>query len=308
MTRCVMTESRELPLPPAQPLTPRLTLTVTARALVALTKPRVAAASVLTALAGYAATPGRSSLTETLTFLAGAGFAAGGVLAFNQWWERDTDPLMHRTCRRPLGQGQISPALALAWSVLLTAGGIALLAIRFNAIAASVAAAIAVIYGLIYTPMKRRTHWATEVGSVSGALPPLLGSAAAGDVWSTPAFVLAAVLLFWQMPHFFAIGWIYRADYRSAGLPLLPATDATGRRTARWSLGYCVPLAGVLVTPWPLGWMGPLYGSTATVCAAVLLIMAWRFLKASGNREREARHLFRATLFTLKPLMLAMIW
>lgn len=294
-----MTDSREVPLSLAQPSP------VTLRALLALTKPRVAFASILTALAGYAATPGRGGLTEHLLLLAGSGMAAGGTLAFNQWWERDTDPLMARTRLRPLGQGRISPALALAWSTVLTISGLLLLTAAFNIRAAAVAAAICVIYGFIYTPLKRCTHWATEVGSVSGALPPLLGSAAAGHVWSAPALVLAVVLLFWQMPHFFTIGWIYRHDYRAAGLPLLPAQDETGQRTARWSLGYTIPLTAALVLPWPMGWMGPLYGVTAAGCATVLLVMALRFLQRPD--EHSARRLFRATLFTLMPLMLVIV-
>lgn len=278
----------------------------TGRALIALTKPRVAFASVLTALAGYAATPGHGGALAMLTLLTGSGLAAGGALAFNQWWERDTDPLMTRTSGRPLGRGLLTPAVALWWSIALSVAGTFLLALVFNILTAGVAAAIIVIYGFIYTPMKRTTHWATEVGSVSGALPPLLGSAAADNVGSVPALVLAAVLLFWQMPHFFAIGWIYRADYRTAGLPLLPATDETGARTARWSLGYAAALAVVLVAPWPVGWLGPLYGLTATACAAVLLVMAGQFLRHPG--EVTARRLFRTTLITLMSLMAAVVF
>jgi protoheme IX farnesyltransferase len=264
-----MNRPRELPLSGSQ------SLILTARALLALTKPRIAFASVLTALAGYAAASKACGVTGCLTVLAASGLAAGGVLAFNQWWERDTDPLMARTRHRPLVCGVIPPGLALGWSVLLSVSGVVWLAASFNASAAAVAAAIIVIYGFVYTPMKRTTRWATEVGSVSGALPPLLGSAAAGDFWSVPAWILAAVLLFWQMPHSFAIGWIHRADYRAAGMPLLPAVDVS---------------------------------VTATLTAAVLLAMAWRFFKASGSREREARLLFRATLITLPLLMLAMVF
>ena len=294
-----MDHSRELRLT----LTPPLP--ATARALIALTKPRVAFASVLTALAGYAATPGAGGLTDNLTLLAGAGLAAGGTLAFNQWWERETDPLMARTRSRPLCLGLITPGLALRWSILLSVTGVALLAVAFNMATAAVAGAIIVIYGFIYTPMKRVTRWATEVGSLSGALPPRLGSAAAGDFWSVPAWILAIVLLFWQMPHFYAISWIYRADYRAAGLPLLPATDETGRRTAAWTMGYTAALAVVLVAPWPLGWTGPLFGLTGTTCAAVLLVMAWPFLRHPD--AVTARRLFRSTLITLMPLMLAIV-
>jgi protoheme IX farnesyltransferase len=281
---------------------------VTALSLLELTKPRVALASVLTALAGYLATPGHGGGTDCLLLVTGAGLAAGGTLAFNQWWERDTDPLMRRTRSRPLVRGTLQPATALVWSTVLTLAGLLGLAAVFDGATAAVAAAICVVYGFVYTPMKRRTRWATEVGSVSGALPPLLGSAAAGDIWSEPSLVLAAVLLFWQMPHFFAIGWIHRADYRAAGLPLLPAIDETGGRTAGWSFGYSVGLAGVLMIPWPMGWVEPLFGITASLSAAVLLLLSWRFLTAGGAREREARLLFRGTLITLLPLMAALVW
>lgn len=297
-----MTPSRELPLSRWQPLAS------TVRALFALTKPRVCFASMLTALVGYATTPGAGGWKEDLTLLAASGLAIGGVLAFNQWWERDTDALMARARHRPLVRGVIPPELALGWSILLAGSGVVWLAAAFNMTAAAVAVAIIIVYGFIYTPMKRTTRWATEVGSISGALPPLLGSAAAGEFWAAPAWILAAVLLFWQMPHFFAIGWVYRADYRSAGLPLLPAIDETGHRTSMWSLGYSIPLAAALILPWPLGWMGAIYGVTASLIAAAMLMMAWRFLKAPGNREVEARQLFRATLSTLPLLMLALIF
>jgi protoheme IX farnesyltransferase len=210
--------------------------------------------------------------------------------------------------QRPLVRGLTTPGLALGWSILLCVSGLAWLATAFNAATAFVGVAIIVIYGFIYTPMKRTTHWATEVGSVSGALPPLLGSAAAGEFWSVPAWVLAAVLFFWQMPHFFAIGWVHRGDYRAAGLPLLPATDETGQRTSAWSFGYSIALAAALILPWPMKWMGAIFGVTASCIAAVLVVMAWRFLNAPGNREHEARRLFRTTLFTLPLLLLAMIF
>jgi protoheme IX farnesyltransferase len=234
--------------------------------------------------------------------------SAGGALTFNQWWERETDPLMARTRLRPLATGAVSPKLALAWSILLSCGGLALLAVIFNMAAMGLSAAIIFVYCFIYTPMKRLTHWATEVGSVSGAIPPLLGAAAAGNVWSVPAWVLAVALLFWQMPHFFSIGWIYREDYRAAGLPLLPTLDQSGRRAALWSFGYSLCLAPALILPWALGKMGIFYAAAAIASSAAILAASWRFLRtANGDRRREARLLFRITLITLPVLMLAVV-
>lgn len=278
------------------------------RGVVALTKPRVAVASVLTAVVGYATTPGGDGVARGLTLLVGASLAAGGTLAFNQWWEREADSKMARTRCRPLVRGVLTPGQALAWSTIFSVAGVALLALAFNAATALVAAATCVIYGFIYTPLKRTTRWATEVGALSGALPPLLGSAAADDLWSSPAVLLGAVLLLWQMPHFFAIGWIYRDDYRAAGFPLLPAADQNGRQTAAWSLGYSVLLAVMVAGAWAGGWAGFGVGLAGTMGAALLVWASWRFFRAQGSRDREARWLFRASLASLAALMAALLY
>lgn len=275
--------------------------------LLALTKPRVALASVLTAVVGYATTPGDNGLAGGFILTIGAAMAAGGTLAFNQWWERDTDSKMERTRRRPLVSGVLLPGTALVWSTLLTLAGVILLALAFNAAAALVAAAICIIYGFIYTPLKRMTRWATEVGALSGALPPLLGSAAAGDLWSPPAVFLGSVLMFWQMPHFFSIGWIYRDDYRAAGFPLLPVADANGRGTAAWSLGYGVLMSTTVLGAWAYGWTGAVVGAVGVTGSAAVLWASWRFFRGSGSRDVEARWLFRAGLFSLSALMVAML-
>jgi len=167
---------------------------------------------------------------------------------------------MQRTRARPLPQGNLTPPEALAWSAGFSVSGVALLGLFVNPAAATLAAATILVYGVVYTPLKRRTRWATEIGAVSGALPALLGNAAAGDLAARPGIALTAILLLWQMPHFFAIGWRHRDDYRAAGFPLLPAVDPDGRRTAAWSLGYSVALLIVSLVPWALGWFGPIYG------------------------------------------------
>lgn len=277
--------------------------TATLVALFDLTKPRLAAMSVLSAMVAYATAGGSLGATHALATLLGTTAAAGGALSLNQWWERSADALMARTRGRPLPQSRLSPALALRCSLALSGGGVALLAGGVDATAALLAAVTIALYGAIYTPLKRRSRWATEVGAISGALPALLGNAAAGDVFARPGVVLAAVLLVWQMPHFFAIGWKYRADYRAAGFPLLPAIDPTGRRTAAWSFGYTIVLLCVSVAPWVMGWAGAIYGLSALGAGVTLAWESWKFLRAAETRDRAARTLFAATLLHLPIVM-----
>lgn len=282
-------------------------LAETCGALAALTKPRIAFASVLTTVAAYAAVPG-GSFAATLVLGAATLAAAAGSLALNQWWERDSDARMTRTAGRPLPMARLRPAVALGWSLYLSVLGCTWLAAWFGAAAAAFAAATIVIYGLLYTPMKRRTPWATWVGSVSGALPPLIGATAAGDPLSAPAWLLAGVLFFWQMPHFYAIGWLYREQYRAAGLPLLPVLDASGgRRTARSSIAHAAALLAFVALAPAAGFAGPIFAVAATLSALLLLACAWRFLRAEDDRDAAARTLFRATLATLPVIMVATV-
>lgn len=280
-------------LAPAAPLSSSKSWSAHAAAVYALTKPRLAAMSVLTTLVAYAtARPAVSTLPATIL---GTVLSAAGALALNQWWEREADARMARTRGRPLPRAQLTPRCALGWSMAFSVGGVATLAAGVNVTAAALAAATIVIYGLIYTPLKRRTRWATEVGSLSGALPALLGNAAAGDLGARPGLVLTSILLLWQMPHFFAIGWRHRRDYQAAGFPLRPAVDPTGRNTAVWSFGYTVLLAPVSLLPWIAGWLGVVYGVSAALAGGWLLWHAGRFL-FTADRDDAARGLFRATL------------
>lgn len=275
-----------------------------AAAVFALTKPRLAAMSVLTTMTAYATA--RPSAGPTLATVVGTTLAAAGALSLNQWWERRSDARMARTRGRPLPVGSIPARAALAWSVAFSVGGVALLGGQVNFAAAALGAATILLYGVVYTPLKRRTRWATEIGSISGALPALLGNAAAGDLAAQPGLVLAAILMFWQMPHFFAIGWRHRDDYRAAGFPLLPAIDVTGARTAAWSLAYVIGLVGVSLAPWGAGWLGGIYGATALGANAWFLHRAWQFLFAA-DRDREARRLFLASIFYLPIVMAGLV-
>lgn len=270
----------------------------------ALVKPRLAAMSVLTTMTAYATA--RPASGPTLATLVGTSLAAAGALSLNQWWERRTDAMMMRTRDRPLPRASISPSEALGWSVGFSIGGVVLFVGLVNVPAAALAAATILLYGVVYTPLKRRTRWATEVGALSGALPALLGNAAAGNLTARPGLVLTGILLLWQMPHFFAIGWRHRADYRMAGFPLLPAVDPTGERTAAWSFAYTITLVGVSLAPWALGWFGATYGIVTVIADVWFLRCAWRF-RLEGDRDRAARHLFLASIFYLPLVMAALI-
>lgn len=309
---CARSTDYAVPVPSLSAVYPRsaaLPVRSCAVALFDLAKPRLAAMSVLSAMVAYtAAMPGRG-VAHALAAAAGITLAAAGALSLNQWWERRTDALMARTRQRPLPRAQISPALALAWSLALSTAGVAALAVWITFAAALVALATIVVYGIVYTPLKRRTRWATEIGAISGALPALLGNAAAGDLAAKPGLVLAALLLLWQMPHFFAIGWKHRVDYRAAGFPLLPAIDPDGRRTAQWSFGYTVALLGVSITPWLSGVTGLMYLFGATFAGAWMLRAAWQFLTAANGapRDRAARRLFLCSLSYLPIVMGALL-
>jgi protoheme IX farnesyltransferase len=291
-----------LPIVPPLTATPaRANWFATFGALLVLTKPQLAFMSVLTAMVAYATA--RPAAGAALGTLVGTSLAAAGALSLNQWWERFADAQMRRTRERPLPTTRLQPGTALAWSLALSVAGVGILAAKGNLPAAAIATLTTLIYGLVYTPLKRRTRWATEIGAVSGALPPLLGNAAAGHLWAASGTALAAILFFWQMPHFFAIGWQHRADYRAAGFRLLPAVDATGRQTAAWSLVHSALLVPVSLAPWALGHLGALYGIPVALAGVIFLGYAWRFAAAAGERDVAARKLFLASIVYL-PLVL----
>lgn len=273
------------------------------RPLIALTKPRLATLSVLTTAIAYVAARPAANGREVGALLLGTAFSAGGALALNQWQERDTDCIMERTRERPLPAGQVAPGLAFLWGASLGAIGVVLLALGVNPAAAAWSAATIALYVFVYTPLKRCTRWATEVGAIPGALPPLIGWAAAEGRISLLGWLIFALLYFWQLPHFYAIGWICRHEYRAAGFPLLPAIDSTGGQTAGWSLGHSVVLLVVSLAPWVLGFTGALFGAVALAAGGGMVWRAWQFVRASGDRDAVARRLFLASLGYL-PLVL----
>ena len=268
---------------------------------VALTKPRLNSLVVVTTGVGYLA--GRVAGFDPVVLAnttIGAALVAGGAAALNQIAERDLDGRMLRTQGRPIPAGRLHAIEATWLAVLFSITGLAQLAFGANLTAAVVALVTLVSYVGIYTPMKRWTHWAVLVGAVPGALPVVIGWAAAGPL-SANTWSLFALAFVWQLPHFLALTWLYRVDFEKAGLPLLSVTDPSGLRTARHLLVYTVLLIPVSLTPAWLGLAGPGYATGAGVLGAGLLAVATRF--AARRSTDRARLLFRATL-----LYLPLIW
>ena len=267
----------------------------------ALTKPRLNSLVVVTAGVGFfLASVGRIDLVTLLHTVLGAALVAGGAAAFNQVAERDLDEVMERTSRRPLPAGRIQPAEAKAFATALAIIGIAELALATNWLATAVALVTLVSYVAIYTPLKRRTHWATLVGAVPGALPPMIGWSAARGELGAGAWVLFGIVFLWQLPHFHALAWIYREDFRRANIPLVAVLDQDGRRTSTHALVYTAALLPISFAPALVELGGGGYVVGALAAGIALLTVAVRFaLQQTADR---ARILFLGSLIYLPAL------
>jgi len=216
----------------------------------------------------------------------GTGLIASGTAALNQWYERDADRKMRRTSDRPLPAGRLSAPRALAFGAALAVAGFAELSLGVNLLSGLIGAFTLGSYLFIYTPMKQRTWWSTTVGALPGAMPPMIGYAAAAGTLTRESWVLFAILFLWQFPHFYSIAWMYRDDYARAGIRMLPVVEPDGRSTARQIVLYGLALIPVSLAPAFLGMSGRLY------LAGALLLGLW-FLY-SGVRVALERTLGRA--------------
>jgi len=278
---------------------PMALVRVSARDLVELTKPRITLLIVLTALLGFVLAGGSFGLTA-MALLAGTAMVSSGSSALNQVLERDSDAAMRRTENRPLPAGRLRPSEAIFWAILLSVGGLLLLALSVNLLTAALAALTLVTYGFIYTPMKKATSLATIVGAIPGALPPVGGWAAATGTLATPALVLFTIVFLWQMPHFLAIACLYRDDYRRGGMPMLPVVDVDGRFTALQVVIYNAALLPVSLLPAALGLAGGSYLAGAVLLGLGLNVTG--FLYARRRTQETARRLLLASVIYL-PLL-----
>lgn len=272
----------------------------------ALTKPRLNLLVVSTAFAGFHLA-GDRSLSSWLLFhtVVGTWCVAAAAAAFNQAYERETDALMRRTRRRPIPDGRVQPRAALRFAWLLAAAGLTELAVGANPLAASVALVTLLSYTLVYTPLKRRTSLSTLVGGIPGGLPPVIGWTAARGELSAGAGILFAMVFLWQMPHFLAIAWMCRDDYRRANIPMLPVVDPQGTMTAAQVVLYSGVLVPVSVLPAATGLAGAPYLVSALVLGVGFFALALAFARARDLRA--ARRLFLGSVVYLPLLWTAML-
>jgi protoheme IX farnesyltransferase len=292
--------------PPAPAEIPAAPPRATWRHYLELTKPRLSALSVSTAMLGYLAAVPHLEWLRTFHVVLGTGLCAAGVAALNQWMELETDALMKRTAGRPLPTGAVPPGTAFVIGWVLCAAGLAVLFKLVNGMSAFLGLATIVAYLSIYTPAKRWSRWSTEIGAISGALPPMIGWAAAGRSNPELGWAMFAILYTWQMPHFFALAWTYRHDYAAAGMPMLSVVDPSGRKVARRAFVWTVLLAVAGASPTLLGYCSWYYFAFAALLGTWILRHAVLFLDPS-RRETEARRLFRVTLAYLPLLLGALV-
>lgn len=273
---------------------------------VSLVKPRVVFMVLVTTVVGfYLGSNGPPDLAVLAHTLIGTALAAGGTLALNQYAERDIDARMHRTRQRPLPDGRLAPAEALALGLSLLSVGLAYLAATTPALCAAVTAVIGATYLLLYTPLKRVTSLATVFGAIPGALPPVAGWAAARGEIPPAAWVLFAIMFLWQIPHTLAIGRLYRDDYARAGIRVLPVVDWNGRSTGIHAVLNCLALLPVSLLPTLLGMAGAFYFVAALLLGLTFLAAA--VLLARHEAPADARRLLFASLIYLPVLLAVMV-
>jgi protoheme IX farnesyltransferase len=273
---------------------------------VTLAKPRLNLLVVATTLAGYyMAAPHGLGWALLFHTLAGTALVASGASAFNQWLEIESDGLMRRTRARPLPSGRIAPGRAKVFASFLSVAGLAQLALAVNLLAAAVALVTLLTYTVFYTPLKKRTSLATVVGGVPGALPPMIGWAAVRNNLSVEAWILFGIVFLWQMPHFLAIAWMYREDYKRAGFPLLPIVEPDGGSTGRQAVIYAAALVPVSLAPTAAAMTGNLYLAGAGLMGIGFLALAARF--AWRRTTLDARRLFFGSILYLPLLWILMV-
>jgi protoheme IX farnesyltransferase len=213
----------------------------------------------LPAAAGWWEFLGSIHLVSLLHTIIGTGLIASGTAALNQWYEREADRKMRRTARRPLPAGKMSAASAFVFGAALSVAGFLELWLGVNLLSGIIGAFTLCSYLFVYTPLKQRTWWSTTIGAIPGAMPPMIGYAAAAGAITPQAWVLAAILFLWQFPHFYSIAWMYKEDYARAGIRMLPVVEPDCRSTARQILLYGLALIPVSLIPGILGMSGRIY-------------------------------------------------
>lgn len=271
-----------------------------------LTKPGITRMVLITTAAGfYLASSGSVDVVLLLHMLLGTTLAASGTNALNQWFEREADRNMRRTANRPLPSGRLASGEAAFFAWAISVVGLLYLTAFVNLLTAVIVALSLSSYVFVYTPLKRKTWFATVIGAVPGALPILAGWTATGQPVSPAAWALFGILFAWQMPHFYALAWIYREDYGRAGFQMLTVVDETGRRAARHSMLFAALLIPISLLPTIYGITGTVYLIGALFLGVGFLILASGMLRKPT--EKLAWRVFTGSIIYLPVLLLLMV-
>ncbi len=274
--------------------------------LIELTKPGITRLVVLTTAAGYLMATGLDAdLLRLFNTVFGAALASAGANALNMWWERESDAAMNRTRRRPLPSGRVEPKTALRFAGALSFLGLGYLAVFVNWATLALVATSLLSYILVYTPLKRRTHHATLIGALPGSLPTLAGWVAAGSPITATALAITGIVFFWQMPHFYALAWVYREDYARGGFKMLTAVDSRGTRLGFESTAHSVALLAVSMVPVFGGLLGWVYGAGAAVLGLAMVVLSIRLW--ARRDDQRAWHLFFGSVAYLPAVLLLMM-
>jgi protoheme IX farnesyltransferase len=275
-------------------------------AFIELTKPRIAILLVLTSAAGfYLGTVGTFNVILFVNSIVGITLLAFGVATLNQWFERDIDPLMERTEKRPLPSKKVSPNEALIFGLLQCAIAEIYLLVLVNPLTAILGLVVIAGYVLVYTPLKTRTSASTAIGAIPGALPPLMGWTAAANDITMGAWALFAMQFLWQFPHFFAIAWMYREQYKKAGILMLPVVEPDGKLTFRQIVLFTIMLVPVSLAPFFLGLAGNIFLVGASLLGVWFLYASVR--SAMDKSNERARKLLLVSVIYLPLLFILMV-
>ena len=276
------------------------------REYIELTKPRITWLILMSTGIGFffGARAGWHWLTLFHTIV-GTGLIASGTAALNQWYERVADAQMRRTMARPLPSGRLNSTRALIFAILISLAGFAELAIGVNLLTGLLGLFTLCMYLFVYTPLKQISPHSTTVGAIPGAMPPLIGFSAASGTLTAEAWILFAILFFWQFPHFYAIAWMYREDYERAGIRMLPVVEPDGISTARQILIFSLLLLPVSLAPKFLSMTGDIYLFGALALGTLFIYSGFRVM---FDRTRlHARQVLLASVIYLPLLYVLMV-
>jgi heme o synthase len=276
---------------------------------IALLKPRVMSLVVFTAFAGLMVAPQSVHPVIALASLLAIAVGAGGAGALNMWWDADIDAVMARTCARPVPAGLVQPREALFFGLTLSLMAVLTLALTANLLAAGLLAFTIFFYAVVYTIwLKRSTPQNIVIGGAAGALPPVIGYAAASGSITLDSLILFAIIFIWTPPHFWALALVKSGEYARAGVPMMPIVKGADR-TRLEILLYTAGLAIVALAPWPMRVGGPLYGGLATIAGAWMVRLAWRVyrIREGAPANRAAMRLFGFSILYLFLLFAALV-